>query len=130
MLYEVITDLAKSTLLASVLMAAVVAGALALVQHSPRFWWLWVWAFFALVTLFLLYLSPYVIEPLFFKFSPVARPELAAAIETLMARAGLRVRITSYNVCYTKLLRYQQTTPNFRFEQTQKRALNTKELRK
>ncbi len=86
-----LADLAKSTLLASVLMAAVVAGALALVQHSPRFWWLWVWAFFALVTLFLLYLSPYVIEPLFFKFSPVARPELAAAIEALMARTGLRV---------------------------------------
>ncbi|EHP85023.1 Ste24 endopeptidase [Geobacter metallireducens RCH3] len=86
-----LSDLAKSTLIAVVLTGLLVAGAFALVAWSPRFWWLWVWGFFAMVSLFLMYLSPYVIEPLFNRFEPVAEEGLEEEIRALCERAGLRV---------------------------------------
>jgi STE24 endopeptidase len=86
-----LADLAKSTLLSLVLTGLLTAGALALIQASPQRWWLWVWALVALVTLFLMYLSPTLIEPLFYKFEPVRDEELKARIEALTAKAGLQV---------------------------------------
>jgi STE24 endopeptidase len=86
-----LTDLVKSTLLSLLLLGLLLAGALALVQASPQRWWLWVWALCALVTLFLMVLSPYLIEPLFFTFEPVRDEALKGRIEALMEKAGLRV---------------------------------------
>jgi len=86
-----LADLAKSLLLSLLLLALLAAGALALAQASPQRWWFWVWALVALVTLFLMYLSPYVIEPLFHKFEPVRDEELRGRIEKLMEKAGLQV---------------------------------------
>jgi STE24 endopeptidase len=87
-----VTDLIKSTLLGLLLISLVVAGAFGLVQVSPHGWWLWVWGFLTLVTLTILYLSPYAIEPLFFHFEPIKSNELEKEIHSLMCRAGLEVR--------------------------------------
>jgi STE24 endopeptidase len=87
-----VSDLFKSTLISTLLLAAVGSGALLLVEKSPGLWWLWVWLFFALVSVTMLYLSPYVIEPLFSKFEPVSDPELEAEVRALMDRAGLKVK--------------------------------------
>ena len=84
-------DLLKSTGVALVLFGLLLGGALALVRFSPGGWWLWVWGFFALITLFLMYLSPYLIEPLFFTFEPVQREGLEEEIRELMQKAGLQV---------------------------------------
>jgi STE24 endopeptidase len=86
-----LADLVKSTLLSLLLLGLLTAGALAIIQASPQRWWLWVWALVALVTLFLMYLSPTLIEPLFYKFEPVRDEELKGRIETLTQKAGLRV---------------------------------------
>ncbi len=86
-----IADLIKSVAISTVLGAAVVAAALAIVQASPLWWWLWVWAFLLLFGVFMMYISPYVIEPLFFKLEPVNAEGLEDKIRTLMERAGLRV---------------------------------------
>ena len=83
-------DLLKSVLLSTLLGGAAIGGALALVQWSPERWWLWVWGFFLSVTVFLLYASPYLIEPLFFKFEPVPQ-EMEESVQSLMKQAGLRV---------------------------------------
>lgn len=83
------TDLLKSTLLGMALMGILIGGALFLVQASPRLWWLWVWVFFAVFTIFMMYISPYVIEPLFYKFQPVQEPGLEDEIRDLVHRAGL-----------------------------------------
>ncbi|WP_429885421.1 M48 family metallopeptidase [Geoalkalibacter halelectricus] len=85
------SDLLKGTLISLVLMGLLLTGALWLVQASPAWWWLWVWGFFALFSQFVMYVSPYVIEPLFFKFEPVRRPGLEERITALMERAGLKV---------------------------------------
>jgi STE24 endopeptidase len=86
-----LTDLLKSILVGTILIGLLSAGGLAIVRVSPGYWWLWAWAFFAAVTVFLMYLSPYVIEPLFNKFEPVTEEGLEEEIRALMAKAGLRV---------------------------------------
>lgn len=84
-------DLLKSTGLSLVISALLLSGAFALVKASPQRWWLWVWLFFALVTVVMMYLAPYVIEPLFNKFEPVSEEGLEDEIKSLAERAGLRV---------------------------------------
>lgn len=86
-----LTDLLKSTALGAMLTALLLSGAFALITFSPAAWWLWVWAFFAVVSLFLMYLSPYLIEPLFYKFEPVKTEGLEEDISDLMNKAGLEV---------------------------------------
>jgi STE24 endopeptidase len=86
-----VTDLIKSMLLGLLLISLVVAGAFGLVLASPHGWWLWVWGFLTLITLAILYLSPSVIEPLFFHFEPIKSSELENEIQSLMCKAGLEV---------------------------------------
>ncbi|MDA8414694.1 MAG: M48 family metallopeptidase [Desulfobacteraceae bacterium] len=84
-------DLVKSTLLSTVLLCLLAGGALKLVQWSPGHWWLWVWGFFVAIGLFIMYVSPYVIEPLFNRFEPLKDEELAEEIREMLDRAGLQV---------------------------------------
>lgn len=86
-----LADLLKSLAIGMVLIALLTAGALFLVLGSPHWWWLWVWGFFAAVSLFLIYLSPYVIEPLFNKFEPIRSEGLEGEIRALLRKAGLEV---------------------------------------
>lgn len=86
-----LSDLIKGTLVSLILSALLLCGALWLVQLSPAWWWMWVWLFFALFSLFLMYLSPYVIEPLFFKFEAIREEGLEERIRRMMAKAGLEV---------------------------------------
>jgi len=85
------TDLLKSFVLSSGLLAGMVAAGLFLVRLSPDWWWLWVWGFFLLLGIFLMYISPYVIEPLFHRFEPVRAEDLEARVRALMEGAGLAV---------------------------------------
>ncbi len=86
-----LADLCKSLGVGALLLSLVTAGALKLVQASPENWWLWVWAFFALITLLLMYLSPVLIEPLFFKFQPLQKEALAERVKIVMGQAGLQI---------------------------------------
>jgi STE24 endopeptidase len=86
-----LTDLLKSLGIGGLFVSLITAGALALVQLSPNGWWLWVWGFLAMITLLLMYLSPVLIEPLFFKFQPLQKEELAERVKAVMGNAGLQV---------------------------------------
>jgi STE24 endopeptidase len=86
-----LSDLAKSTIISTILLTIVVASALYLVGISPERWWLWVWLVFVVFSVFLLYISPYLIEPLFFTFEPVKSEDLEEEIRTLVEKAGLKV---------------------------------------
>ena len=77
--------------LAAAALLPVAAAAFWLIQWSPQHWWLWVWAFMAVFSIFLMFLSPYVIEPLFNKFEPVREEGLEEEIAAMMAKAGLTV---------------------------------------
>lgn len=86
-----LADQLKGLLLSTLILGVLLAGAFTLVALSPDWWWFWVWGLFALMTLVLMYLSPVLIEPWFFKFAPVTRDGLEEAIRRLIARAGIPV---------------------------------------
>jgi STE24 endopeptidase len=85
-----LTDLVKSLLIGALLFVLLAGGALWLVQAAPHSWWLWVWGFWAGLSVFLLLLSPYLIEPLFFTFKPLDKPELEGRVRSLLERAGVK----------------------------------------
>ncbi|MCG2721718.1 MAG: M48 family metallopeptidase, partial [Thermodesulfovibrionales bacterium] len=86
-----IADLAKSLVLSTILMSLLIIVGLWLIEASPNFWWIWVWGFFLIFSLFMMYIAPYVIEPLFNKFTPVEDPGLEEKIKDLMERVNIRV---------------------------------------
>lgn len=86
-----ITDFAKSMIISSLLTAGVISAGLFIVRKSPDLWWLRVWCFFLAFGIFMMYISPYVIEPLFNKFTPVDDENLESGIYHLMQKAGIKV---------------------------------------
>ncbi|MBI5180352.1 MAG: M48 family metalloprotease, partial [Nitrospirae bacterium] len=86
-----VTDFAKSIVISSLLSILVISIGLWLVQQSPDFWWFWVWCFFLIYSIFIIYISPYVIEPLFNKFTLIDNKALEDGINNLMKKAGIKV---------------------------------------
>jgi STE24 endopeptidase len=86
-----ITDFLKSQAIGSLLMAVLIAVVFWLIGWSPQRWWLWVWGFMAVFSLFMMFISPYIIEPLFNKYEPVTEEGLEEEIRAMMEKAGLKV---------------------------------------
>jgi len=84
-------DFLKSLLLNTLLLGFLLYGILWLIMALPQMWWLAGWVFALLFSIFLLYVSPYVIEPLFNKFSPIEDLALEERIRETMSRAGLKI---------------------------------------
>lgn len=63
------------------------------IRKSPRRWWLYFWLLALPILLAMFFLKPLIIDPLFFKFEPLAvkQPGLTADLEKLTARAGLQI---------------------------------------
>jgi STE24 endopeptidase len=85
------SDWLKGILLSAVLVTLLSAGALWLVQAAPERWWLYVWLLFVGVSLLLTFLTPYVIEPLFFQMKPLQLQGLEDEVKALAERAGVHV---------------------------------------
>ncbi len=85
------SDFLKSVILSTILIFIVVFGALFLIKTSPDYWWFFVWLFFLLFSLFILYISPYVIEPLFNKFTPIENGDMEGSIKDLMKKSGITI---------------------------------------
>jgi STE24 endopeptidase len=85
-----LTDFIKSNVISSLLMVILLSTVFWLIQWSPDNWWIWVWGVLAVFSLFLMFISPYVIEPLFNKFEPVSDSELESRIRSMMEKAGLK----------------------------------------
>jgi STE24 endopeptidase len=84
-------DWVKGTALSAVLVALLSAGAFWLVGYAPERWWLYVWVLFVGVSVLLTFLTPYVIEPLFFHLKPLHVPGLEGEVRALAERAGVHV---------------------------------------
>ena len=83
-------DWAKAELITCLLGIVLVWILYAIIRRSPRRWWLYFWLSALPIFGLLIFLSPYVIEPLFFKYQPLARsdPALVAELEKVSAHAG------------------------------------------
>jgi STE24 endopeptidase len=86
-----ISDFLKSQAIGTLLMAFLLAVVFWLIQWSQQQWWLWVWGFMALFSLFMMFISPYLIEPLFNTYEAVTEPGLEDDIRVMMEKAGLKV---------------------------------------
>jgi STE24 endopeptidase len=64
-----------------------------IIRRSPRRWWFYFWLASIPIVVFLLFISPVVIDPLFYKFEPLAKtqPELVAEITKVVQRAGMNI---------------------------------------
>lgn len=65
----------------------------AIVQRSPRRWWLWVWPISVCFVLIGVLLTPYVIDPLFNHFEPLTQsnPALVSQLERVVERSGIAI---------------------------------------
>lgn len=84
-------DQVKSLLLATLLFALLGSAAFWLIQAAPQSWWLWVWILMVTFGLLMMLISPYIIEPLFFKFEPLQVEGLEDGIRAMMEKTGLSV---------------------------------------
>ncbi len=86
-------DQAKGLLVGLVVAVPLVWLLYAILRKSPRRWWLWFWLALLPIVIVLTFVAPVLIDPLFFKFEPLApkNPELARKIEEVTIRAGQRI---------------------------------------
>ena len=62
----------------------------AAMRRSARRWWFYFWVASLPILVFVVFLQPLVVDPLFHKFAPLAQkdPELTVALERMVRRAG------------------------------------------
>lgn len=63
------------------------------IRRSPRRWWFYFWLAALPILFFVFYISPWLVDPLFYKFEPLSdqHPKLVASIEEVAHRAGLTI---------------------------------------
>ena len=63
------------------------------IRRSPRRWWLIFWLISLPVLLFLFFLEPFIIDPMFFRFEPLSAkaPQLVPELQRVVHRAGMEI---------------------------------------
>jgi Zn-dependent protease with chaperone function len=86
-------DWAKGAMLQLALGVFLVWLLYAAMRARPRRWWFYAWLGSLPVLIFAVFLSPWLVDPLFFEFTPLApsHPELAAQIERVVEHAGVEI---------------------------------------
>jgi Zn-dependent protease with chaperone function len=64
-----------------------------IIRLSPTRWWFWLWIPSALIFVAGVFVTPYVFDPMFNKFEPLAKsnPALVARLEQVVARGGIAI---------------------------------------
>jgi STE24 endopeptidase len=86
-------DWTKSELITLVCAVPLAYLLYAVMRRSPRRWWLYFWLATLPLIVIVMYLEPMVIEPMFYRFEPLAatHPALVEQLEKLVARGGLAI---------------------------------------
>jgi STE24 endopeptidase len=86
-------DWTKTELLTLVCAVPVALFLYAVIRRSPRRWWLYFWLASLPMIAAVMYVEPMIIEPMFYRFEPLAatHPALVDQLEGLVARAGLAI---------------------------------------
>jgi STE24 endopeptidase len=87
------TDWAKSLGIGLLLETFVLLLLYWMIRRSPKKWWFYGWLISIPIVVFMVFIAPIVIEPLFFKFTPLdqSNPELVTQIERVVKRGGLDI---------------------------------------
>ena len=83
-----LVDLVKGTLLGATIGLPLIALVLYLMQAAGPAWWLWAWAALTVFSVFMMWIAPTVIMPLFNQFTPLEDEALKARVTALMQRCG------------------------------------------
>lgn len=86
-------DVGKGLLVGFVILSFLAWLITTLVRKSPHRWWLYGWMCTFAVVIFVIFISPYVIDPLFNKFEPLdqSNPQLVTAIQQVTQRGGMDI---------------------------------------
>jgi len=86
-------DWAKAQLLAVIIGSLLVWILYAVIRKSPRRWWLYFWIISLPLLLFGMFISPYVIDPLFNKYEPLytKAQQLVPELQRVARRAGQEI---------------------------------------
>jgi Zn-dependent protease with chaperone function len=87
-----LVDWAKGTALSAALGLVLVEIVYLLLAITPEYWWLITAIVLLFITVLIANLAPVLLVPLFFKLTPIDRPDLVRSLEALAKRAGVRVR--------------------------------------
>jgi STE24 endopeptidase len=87
-----ITDMFKGLLVGLVLGMPILWLVLWLMQAGGSLWWLFTWAALVAYQLFVMWIAPNVIMPLFNKFTPLEDATLKARVTALMTRSGFTAK--------------------------------------
>jgi len=87
-----VLDLLKSTALATVLGVPLLLVVLWLMTSAGTLWWLYVWIVIVGYSIFIQFIAPRLIMPIFNKFSPIEDPALVERVQQLLDRCGYRSR--------------------------------------
>lgn len=85
-----VVDFIKSLIISFIIFSVLISVSF-LLMRVLIYWWIWIWLALLLCSLFLMYLSPLVIEPLFNKFVPVEDAELVNKLTELLSNAGIKL---------------------------------------
>lgn len=108
-------DRAKMELVTLPVLVPLLWGLYALIGRSPARWWFYAWLAALPVLVFVVFIAPVVLDPLFNRFEPLekTRPDLVSTIEQVAHRGGLRIppsrvllmnaseKVTTYNAYVT-----------------------------
>ncbi|HEY6806670.1 MAG TPA: M48 family metallopeptidase [Pyrinomonadaceae bacterium] len=83
-------DWTKQQLLSVVAVTLFIWLLYAIIRKSPKRWWLYFWLASLPIVLFIVFIQPFVIDPLFDRFEPLAKkdPALATSLNQMAQRAG------------------------------------------
>jgi Zn-dependent protease with chaperone function len=86
-------DMLKGMLLALVIFTLAAWGITTLIRKSPRRWWFYTWLCAVPFVIFLIFIAPIVIDPLFNKFEPLdqSNANLVTAIQQVTKRGGMDI---------------------------------------
>jgi Zn-dependent protease with chaperone function len=86
-------DWTKGELIAFIIGIILVWILYAVIRRSQRRWWFYFWLASLPILLFVFFIAPLVIDPLFYKFEPLEKtqPGLVAALEQVVHRGGMNI---------------------------------------
>jgi Zn-dependent protease with chaperone function len=86
-------DWTKGELIGFVIGSILIWILYAVIRRSARRWWFYFWLASLPILLFLFFIGPYVIDPLFNKFEPLekSQPALVTSLEQEVTRAGMHI---------------------------------------
>ena len=87
-----LSDLIKGLVLGLVLGVPILWVVLWLMAAGGTVWWLWAWGALVVFQVFVMWIAPNVIMPLFNKFTPLQDDALKHQVSELMARAGFTAK--------------------------------------